>query len=59
MSDKKFLILARKRTGSSMLRSALDSHPNVSCLGEIFRVDRPLAERDKALKIRISKTIPR
>jgi hypothetical protein len=51
MSEKiKFLIVSRKRTGSTMLRTALDSHPNIRCLGEIFRIDKPLTERPGTLK---------
>lgn len=34
-----FLILATQRSGSHMLASALNSHPDISCQGEIARKD--------------------
>lgn len=34
---KKFVIISRSRTGSTLLMSLLDSHPNVECSGEIFK----------------------
>lgn len=53
MADAKdatrFIILCRKRTGSTMLSTAIDSHPDACCLGEIFRVNRPLAQRTHTL----------
>ncbi len=33
---QKFVILTSARSGSNMLKSLLDSHPHVECLGEIF-----------------------
>lgn len=35
--SKKFVILATPRTGSNMLVSALNSHPQINCHGELFR----------------------
>ena len=32
----KFLVLTQARTGSNMLVSMLDSHPNIKCYGEVF-----------------------
>ncbi len=34
---RRFMILSRTRTGSTMLLSLLNSHPNVYAEGEIFR----------------------
>ena len=34
-----------------MLTSSLDSHPGIVCLGEIFRLDRPVSECTNTLKI--------
>jgi len=36
----RFVIIAQQRTGSNMLVSALDSHPGVRCLGELFRMGK-------------------
>jgi hypothetical protein len=36
-----FYILTFPRTGSHMLASALDSHPDINCVGEVWR-DKPL-----------------
>lgn len=41
---KPFVIMAKKRTGSTMLKSALNSHPKIKCYGEIFRHDKELQE---------------
>src|SRR5574343_1331919 len=35
-----FIILTLPRSGSHMLASALDSHPQISCEGEIWRADK-------------------
>lgn len=35
---RRFIVLTRSRTGSNLLVSFLDSHPNVRALGEIVRV---------------------
>jgi len=34
---RKFIILSRGRTGSNMLATALNSHPEIYCRGECFR----------------------
>lgn len=36
MAEIKFLILTTQRSGSTLLRTALDSHPEICCYGEIF-----------------------
>lgn len=36
----KFCILTRPRSGSHMLASALDSHPDIQCKGEPYHPDR-------------------
>lgn len=39
MKEYNFLILTAQRSGSHMLGSALNSHPNISCGGELGRSD--------------------
>ena len=34
----KFVIIGRSRVGSTLIRTALDSHPNVRIYGEVFRI---------------------
>lgn len=34
-----FVIAGTQRSGTTMLRSALDSHPHVRCLGEVFYIN--------------------
>lgn len=46
----KFIILARKRTGSTMLRTALDNHPQAVCFGEILRKSKPISSSHSAEK---------
>ena len=43
-----FLVLCQGRTGSNLLRSLLDSHPEISCDRELFHPDR--AVRDPPLE---------
>jgi len=37
MGYGKFIIICRSRTGSSLLKSLLDHHPEIACSGEIFK----------------------
>jgi len=34
---KRFIVLSRGRSGSNLLKSYLNSHPNIKCRGELFR----------------------
>jgi len=46
--SKKFVVLASPRTGSSMFKAALDSHPQITCHGELLRQNiRPGSNEDK------------
>ena len=46
-----FIVFAAPRTGSNHLVSLLNSHPNCTCHGEIFRpLFKPSSKIDKALK---------
>jgi LPS sulfotransferase NodH len=38
----KFILLSLKRSGSTYLVSALNSHPDIKCAGEIFKAINPL-----------------
>ncbi len=40
---RKFVIISRSRTGSTLLMSLLDSHPNIECVGEIFKNTQGIA----------------
>lgn len=40
----KFIIVAAQRTGSTMIRLSLDSHPSVRCFGEEFHRKRKLEQ---------------
>lgn len=40
---QKFVIISRSRTGSTFLMSLLDSHPNIECVGEIFKNTQGIA----------------
>ncbi len=33
---KKFIILSSQRTGSGYLQESMDSHPDITCYGEIL-----------------------
>lgn len=48
---KKFVIFGRGRSGSTLLVDMLDSHPDISCLGEIMRYPpiRPVQYAEAAL----------
>ncbi|MBB3123531.1 LPS sulfotransferase NodH [Mesoflavibacter sabulilitoris] len=35
---KKFVIISRSRTGSTLLKALLNDHPNIICEGELFKV---------------------
>lgn len=41
--DPNFVILAAQRTGSTMLTSMLNSHPELRCFGELYARDRSTA----------------
>jgi LPS sulfotransferase NodH len=36
MATSPFIILSTQRSGSTLLRTSLDSHPDIQCFGEIF-----------------------
>jgi len=36
----KFVIVGIQRTGTTLLRTTLDSHPQISCAGEVFKTKR-------------------
>lgn len=36
----KFVILGTQRTGTTLIRTSLDSHPDVQCSGEVFNLGR-------------------
>ena len=38
----KFVLVGTQRSGTTLLRSALDSHPDVLCLGEVFYLNKDL-----------------
>jgi len=46
---RRFIILARSRTGSNLLVSLINRHPRLHCLGEIFK-DRHDRELDAMMK---------
>ena len=42
----RFVIITMQRSGSTMLRSMLDNHPEISCFGELFKdITDPLYKR--------------
>ncbi|MCG6870479.1 MAG: sulfotransferase [Gammaproteobacteria bacterium] len=36
MTQTRFMVLGSQRTGSTLIRTSLDSHPSIRCYGEIF-----------------------
>lgn len=54
MTKTRFCILASQRTGSSYLKTALDSHPEIHCMGEIFHSQR--ADTSRLLLSKLSET---
>src|ERR1700761_6862103 len=41
---RKFIILSSPRSGTHMLRTSLDAHPNIVCLTEMFNPDYTLGQ---------------
>jgi hypothetical protein len=40
----KFVLVGTQRSGTTMLRTALDSHPDITCLGEVFYLNKDLKQ---------------
>ncbi|MFN3241874.1 MAG: sulfotransferase [Planctomycetota bacterium] len=47
---RRFIILASQRTGSNLLRSLLDSHPDVTAYAEVFLKDHSWFENQHGPK---------
>ena len=47
---KKFIILGQARTGSSLLKELLDSHPDIQCEGELFNPTCKYLQQSLALQ---------
>jgi len=41
----KFVLVGTQRSGTTLLRSALDRHPEILCLGEVFYLNKELKKR--------------
>ena len=46
MNKNKFVIVTSQRSGSNMLVSMIDSHPQIRCFGELMRVTPDWMKRD-------------